>query len=90
MLEPRETADKLLSDTHARCEILFTSAEPHLDFAQAVDVDSTHPGGHISSVSVVMQIFRQERYRLAEWRKTLWSADPVHVEGEPEFVKLLA
>ena len=90
VLEPRETADRLLSDTRARCKILFTSTEPHFDFAQAVDARSTPPGGHISSVNVVMQIFGPERYCLAEWRKTLWSADPGHVEGEPEFVKLLA
>jgi len=90
VLEPRETADRLLSDTHARCEILFTSTEPHFDFVQAVDVDSIPPGGHISSVNVVMRIFRQECCRLAEWRKTLWSADPGRVEGEPEFMKLLA
>ena len=47
VLEPRETADELLSASRARCEILFTSTEPHFDFAQAGDVDGAPGWTHL-------------------------------------------
>jgi hypothetical protein len=89
VLEPRGDAAPLLLGAIAHCEISFLSTTDSFDADRAVEVDTPGEGGPVSAAHVEVRICGGPGIERARWRKTLWSRESGHVEGDPDYVKLL-